>query len=226
MSAGRIVLLVFGILFVLVSFGLLIGGGVVLAMDNTFKDSQGFYTSGNIPVSSSTSVITTQPANIHIGSNWWFNPSNDLLTIRVEGTAANSGQPIFIGIAKQSDLTNYLNGAGYDEVRDFSFTGLDTGSVSYTHHNGTAAVQAPTGQSFWVASASGPGTQTLQWNVTNGTYSVVLMNADGTAPVNAEASLGVKVPDVIHGVGLGLLIGGIVLIIGGGVMIFFAARGW
>ena len=44
MSAGRILLVVFGGLFVLISIGLLIGGAAVLAFDSTFKDSQGFYT--------------------------------------------------------------------------------------------------------------------------------------------------------------------------------------
>ena len=52
MSAGRIVLLVFGILFVLGSFGLLISGGVVLTVDNAFKDDR--ILSPDLPINSDT----------------------------------------------------------------------------------------------------------------------------------------------------------------------------
>jgi hypothetical protein len=53
-----------------------------------------------------------------------------------------------------------------------------------------------------------------------------LMNADGTSPIDADVSLGVKVPGVVNAVGVGLLVSGIILFLGGGVMIFFGARGW
>jgi hypothetical protein len=66
----------------------------------------------------------------------------------------------------------------------------------------------------------------LEWDITSGRYSVVLMNADGTSPIDADVSLGVKVPGVVNAVGVGLLVSGIILFLGGGVMIFFGARGW
>jgi hypothetical protein len=52
------------------------------------------------------------------------------------------------------------------------------------------------------------------------------MNTDGSSPVSAKVSLGIRLPGIVSAIGLGLLIGGIVLLIIGGVMIFFAARGW
>jgi hypothetical protein len=38
--------------------------------------------------------------------------------------------------------------------------------------------------------------------------------------------VGARIPGTIKAVGIGLLIGGIVVLIIGGIMIFFAARGW
>jgi hypothetical protein len=43
MSAGRVILLVFGIIGVLISIGLLVGGGAILWVDNTIKDSEEIY---------------------------------------------------------------------------------------------------------------------------------------------------------------------------------------
>ena len=222
MRAGRILLLVFGGLFVLISFALLIGGATVLAFDSNFKDSQGFYSTRFIPVQSESPAVVSQPADIHIGPGW-FNENRNAITVKVEASGLVSGKPVFIGIARESDLNAYLNGMSYDEVSDVNFR---SDVLHYIHHSGTNTITPPTGQTFWVASASGAGTQTVQWNVASGSYSIVLMNADGSAPLNAEVSLGLKIPAVLHGIGLGLLIGGIVLLLGGGVMIFFGVKGW
>ncbi len=222
MKAGRIVLLVFGILFIIVSFGLLVGGGVVLAADSAFKDNQGYYTTGKVPISVSSAAIVSQPADIHVDSVW-FDRNPNLAAVRIEATNTNASKPIFIGIARESDLSNYLSGVSHDEITGFSDRATHT---NYFHFPGANAAPPPTSQTFWLASATGTGTQTLQWNVTSGNYAFILMNADGSSPVNGDVSLEVKIPEIVHGIGLGLLIAGIVLLIGGGVMIFFAVHGW
>jgi hypothetical protein len=222
-SAGRIVLLIFGILFVIFSFGLIIGGGVALAVDSRLKDSQGFYTSGFFSATASNaSAIVTRSADIRIKSGWFMN-RNNLITLKVDASNTQSGKPIFIGIARDSDLSNYLKGVSYDEVSGFNFS---PHRMDLVHHSGVGTSPAPTGQTFWVVSAAGTGTQSLQWDLTSGTYSLVIMNADGSAPVDSTVSLGVRIPAILHNVGLGLLIGGIIILIVGGIMIFFAARGW
>jgi hypothetical protein len=54
---------------------------------------------------------------------------------------------------------------------------------------------APPGeQRIWAASVQGAGTQTLEWDVEDGDWSVVVMNADGSRGVNAEVEAGAKVP--------------------------------
>jgi hypothetical protein len=206
----------------MVSFGLLIGGGVVLGVNNAFRDEQGFYATGAIPVQANSSAIVSQSANIQFDPGW-FRYNRNAVTIRVEASSLNTGKPIFVGIAPETDLTGYLRGASYDEVTDIRF---NPQRVNLLHHAGNVSPAAPTSQTFWVASASGSGTQTLQWNVTSGNYSLVVMNADGSSPVNSDVSLGVKIPDIASRIGWGLLIGGIVILIIGGVMLFFAVHGW
>jgi hypothetical protein len=223
MSAGRIVLLIFGILFVIGSLGLIIGGGVTLFLDNTLKDDQGFYTSGFFSAAAPNSfAIVTRSADIRIESGW-FMRQNNMITFKVDAQNTLPSKPVFIGIAKETDLENYLKGVSFDEVAGLNFQPL---RMELIHHSGSVAPPAPAAQSFWVVSATGTDQQNLQWDISPGSYSLVIMNADGSPKVDTKLSLGIKIPEIIHSIGLGLLVGGIVLLIVGGTMIFFAARGW
>jgi hypothetical protein len=220
MSAGRIILLVFGIIVVLISFGLLLGGGVILVFDSSFRDAEGFYTTDMIPVVADSSAVITRPADFQIDPVGFWRQGN-LVTLRVKAVNSDSARPIFIGVARTADLDRYLSGVSYDE-----FTGFTPRSsrIDLMHVSGNALPAAPASQSFWVASDSGTGERQLLWNVTSGSYSLVLMNVDGSAPVDADVSLGARVPGLVHNVGLGLLIAGIIVLIIGGVMIFFAVK--
>jgi len=222
MKAGRIVLIVLGSLFILVSLALIAGGAVVLAFDASYKDAQGFYTTRFIPVQSTTPAVVSQPADIHAGP-WLFNENRNAFTVKIEASSDTPGKPIFIGVARESDLTRYLDGVGYDEVTGFT---VNSDVIHFVQHSGSNTAAQPASQNFWAASASGTGTQTVQWAVSGGRYSVVLMNADGSAPIDAQVAVGLKIPAILHGIGLGLLIGGIILLVGGGVMLFFGIKGW
>ena len=222
MSAGRIVLLIFGVLFILISLGLLGGGGVILAAENSFKDDQGFFTTNLVPVESTGAAIITGPAEINLGSAW--RPNRNLATVKISAVNRNSSQPIFIGIADTSRVDAYLNNVSYSEARGFNSRADD--AVHYRNYNGSSTAAAPTAQNFWGASVTGIGSQTLTWDVTSGNYTFVLMNADGSSPVDARVSLGIKIPAIVHSIGIGLLVGGIVVILIGAAMIFFAARGF
>jgi hypothetical protein len=221
MSAGRIVLLIFGIFFVLVSFGLLGGGGAILAAENSFKDDQGFYTTNLIPVESTGAAIITGPAEINLGNTWM--PNRNLATVKITAINRNSTQPIFIGVADTIKVDQYLDNVSYSEARGFN---SDPGDVYYRNYNGSSSVAAPATRNFWDASATGTGSQTLTWDVTSGNYTFVLMNADGSSHVDARVSLGIKLPMIVHSIGIGLLVVGIVVILIGAAMIFFAARGF
>ncbi len=219
MSAGRIVLLVFGAIFLLVAIVMLVGGGVLVWADQTLKDSEGFLTSDTITLESDSYAITTHPADINF-SGWWPWGWNDFVTIKVEGSNNNSAKQIFIGIADEADVSDYLRNVNYDEIREFR---IHSDEISYRNHPGSAVPEAPTAQTFWEASAYGSGTRTLEWELKKGTWVLVLMNADGSTGVDLSGVIGIKIP-WIFGVGLGLLIGGIVLLIISIIMIVLATR--
>jgi hypothetical protein len=217
-SAGRIVLLVFGAIFLLTAIAMLFGGGALVWADQTFKDSEGFLTTNTITLESGSYAITTHPADIDFRwGRWGWTHS---ATVKVAGSNNNYAKQIFIGIADEADVRDYLSGVDYDEIREFRIHPYET---SYTDHPGSAVPEAPTAQSFWEASTYGSGTQTLEWELQKGTWVLVLMNADGSAGIDLSGVVGVKA-SWIFGVGLGLLIGGIVLLVVAVVMIVLASR--
>jgi hypothetical protein len=80
------------------------------------------------------------------------------------------------------------------------------------HTLGTGApATAPGDQSFWVASAEGSGTQALTWDVRDGNWQVVAMNADGSRNVDTSLSIGAELPNLLWMAIAALAAGGLVL---------------
>ena len=61
-------------------------------------------------------------------------------------------------------------------------------------HPGAPGAAPPASRRIWVASAQGAGRQHLTWHVRDGSWSVVVMNADGSPGVDADLRAGAKVP--------------------------------
>lgn len=228
MSAGRILLLIFGILILLGSVPLLFGGGVLLWVDLALKDDDGFMTTSTYQLDRDSYAIVTEPAEIELDEEWnwgwgWHQAWDlgDLVTFKVEGSNNDPSKGIFIGIAEESDWKAYLSDVEYDEIIHFSINPFD---VDYINHPGISVPADPTLREFWTKSVNGTGTQTLEWKLETGTYSLVLMNHDGSQGVDLDIALGAKIP-LIFGVGVGLVVGGIVALVVGILMIIFAIRG-
>ncbi len=55
-----------------------------------------------------------------------------------------------------------------------------------------AAPSHPPTRNIWAASQQGSGTQTMNWEIEDGDWSVVVMNADGSLGVDADISAGAE----------------------------------
>jgi hypothetical protein len=207
MSAGKIILLIFGIIVLLISLSLLMGGGALLWAQNTIKDSEGFYNTKTIQIEKDSYAIVAGPADIDVDAGWdwgWGWDLGDLVTFKVEGSNNDNSTQIFIGIARESDIDSYLSGVEHDEITDFHIYPY---SLDYRHHSGSVVPGAPTSQTFWTEEDYGPGNRTVEWELEPGSHSLVIMNADGSAGIDTDMVLGAKVP-LLFGISVGLLVGG------------------
>jgi hypothetical protein len=161
--------------------------------------------------------LATEPTDL--GSPWtgWLYSPALLDEVRIRVTPVSPGQELFVGIGPSADVDRYLAGVSHTHISDFW-----TNRVEFV--DGGAPGSPPTTQRFWVASDTGPGTQTVEWEPADGSWTVVVMNADGQPGIGVvRTDLGARIPAVVW-IALGVLAGGAVLLAGGVLLISSAVR--
>lgn len=196
----------------------IVGGGITWA-SATLKDDEGYYTSKTLHIDKDSYAVVTKPADIHLGSAWGWD-LGDLISFKVEGSNDNLTKDIFIGVASESNITDYLQDVEYDEIVGFH---IHPDELIYQHHSGNLTPVAPVNETFWAHSVNGSGTQTLYWEPETGKWVFVVMNADGSQDVDVSVIVGAKIPWLFP-LGLSFLIVGIVGLVAGPVMIGLAVR--
>lgn len=202
--------LVAGILLVLVSLALLGGGGTALWADLTQRDG-GYVTTGRHSFSTSGAALATEHTQLgSAGVGWLYSPGL-LGKVRIRVTPRAPGAPVFVGIGRSADVDRYLAGVDRTVISEFFEGNADPVS-------GGPARSAPGTQHLWVASASGRGEQTLRWQPHDGSWTVVVMNADGHRGLAVGADLGARFP-ALPWIALGVLVAGAIVGIAAGLLI-------
>jgi hypothetical protein len=213
---ARIAAGVIGTVLVLLALALLAAGGTALWADRTQRDA-GYVTTDVHTFATAGAALTTVPT--HLGSpgvGWLYSPGV-LGKVRIRVTPAQSGPALFVGIARSADVDRYLAGVNHIVVSDFF---RDKTRVV----DGSPTRSAPGGHHFWVASDSGRGTRTLVWDPSNGSWTVVVMNADGRSGVDVATDLGARMP-AVPWIAVGLLVAGAVFTTAGVLLIAGGLRG-
>jgi hypothetical protein len=203
-TGGRIAAIVLGILLSLVSFGVTVGGGALLWADLSLRDDAGYVDTGTHTFSTGTYAIATERIELPINGPWGNAPAA-LGEVRVRVAAAEAGAALFVGIGTFEEVSEFLRGAPH---------AVTTNSADATLRDVTGATPLgrPERETFWVASTSGVGAQTLEWQAEGGDWSIVVMNADASRGVAVRASVGATVP-ALRAIAIGLLAGGGVFLI-------------
>ena len=202
--AGRIVLLVLGSIAAVLAFAFLVGGCALVTIDQTQRDEDGYLMSPSADVSSATYAIVSESANIDTGgAEWALDTFLGDVRIRSESVRA-----VFVGIGPAADVDNYLLGVEHDVVTDleggFGF-GVEEPRPKYSTRAGGPPRSPPAEQTFWVASATGSGEQTVDWNPQDGEWRVVVMNEDASRGVASDVSIGAELDSVLW-IGIVLLV--------------------
>ena len=218
MSAGRVILIVLGGIGVLFGLALLAGGGFLLWADRTQRDD-GYLTTPTERFATPSYALTRSRLEVDTNGAGWVLNESWFGKIRIRGESSDD-KNLFIGIGPEAEVSRYLGDVAHANVQDLDF---DPFRATYLSVSGGAPEGPPTDQTFWAASASGVGTQTLSWKVREGDWSVVLMNADGSRGVAADIDLGAKLSFLLW-VAIGVLIGGVLVTAGSAALIVLAAR--
>ena len=199
---GRVVAIVASVFLLVIGAGLVLGGAALMVVFGT----GGQISSAMHPVKSPTAAVVTDIAAIRDTAE-----VADVLGTPTAKFAADGGNAsgLFVGIGPAAEVDSYLSGVEIDQVVDFE---LDPYVLDLARRDGTqGTVGAPTAQDFWVASDTATAGLDLSWQVQDGDYRMVLMNADGAPGVDSRLSVGVGLGG-LYGLSLGMLIGGVVLI--------------
>jgi hypothetical protein len=196
-----------GALGALVATVLIVVGAVTLGF-NSARDSSGYLSSGTTRYTTPAYALATK--SYEAGS---FGdravPAGLLGKVRVQ---VHSDAPVFVGIARTSDVSRYLKGVAHMNV-----TGVDAEDIDM-RMAGDARPADPVTQSFSVASSTGRGVQNLKWHAHSGHWRAVVMNTDGSRDVSAGVALGAEMPHLGRS-GLIALLSGLALGAAAGLMI-------
>lgn len=214
-------MLVIGALCALVGLGLLAGAGVTGWANYQQRDGR-YFTTPSAPFSGDSYALTTPRLDAMTeGGLPEGTPADFAGSVLLRGSTTDPGKQIFIGIGPRADVEAYLAGVRHTEIVDVRF---DPFRVIYRDVAGANTPSDPARQSFWAATATGPGEQDLTWDLRPGSWAVVVMNADASAPVTVNLQAGAR-SDLLWPVFIGLLIGGIVMLLIGVPLIVLGAVG-
>ena len=213
-SGGRIAAVAIGALLGLFSLALLGAGGTAMWADLTQREG-GYVTTDVHNFSSSGSALATVSTELgSAGVGWLYSPGlMDKVRIRVTPT---SGPALFVGIGPSRDVDRYLAGVNHTVISEFWEDKVE-------QVDGGRSPAAPASQGFWVASATGTGPQDVVWDATDGSWTVVVMNADAKPGIAVGTDLGAKFPALLW-VAIGVLVAGAIFLAGAALLLAGAFR--
>jgi hypothetical protein len=181
---GSVGFVIAGAIVAVVAAVVAAAGGVGIWADQAKRSGDGYFMAGSHRYAADTRAIATDQVTIGAHAPKWL-----IGKARLE--IGSAGKPVFVGIARKRDVDAYLAGVSHTLATDLDPRPFH---VTYVARPGTAAPGRPADQPFWAATTSGTGPQSLTWKVRSGTWSIVLMNADGSPGVAADIGVGVDLP--------------------------------
>ncbi len=90
-----------------------------------------------------------------------------------------------MGIGPSKEVERYLTGTSHTVITDYFGD-----KVQFV--NGGPSRSAPGAQRFWVASTTGSGARSLFWKPSDGSWTAVVMKADGRPGISVHADFGAR----------------------------------
>ena len=197
-TVGRVASVLAGGVLALCSLGLITAGGYLLSVA---ASNSGWLALGHGSYATESYAVVTDPENW--SAQTYALGAVDKVRIRVTPSGATT--PVFVGLARATEVERYLSGVGY--VTAHAAPGY---RVTYTQHGGQAPATPPARAIPWTVQATGTGTQTVEFDTRNvsGDQVAIVMNADGSPSVSGRAESAVTQPS-LPWIASGLLAGAV-----------------
>jgi hypothetical protein len=209
---GAVAGMVGGAVLMLVAVVVLaVGAGALWADSHRGRD--GYVSTGRQQFDTAGRALTSPSFQIGDVTPGWL-----IRRVRLSATSGSPRHPVFVGIGRSRDVNRYLADVSRSQLRDFGWDG-----ATYANQTGGRTPAPPARQQFWAATANGRGTQTVSWKLKHGDWEIVVMNADGTAGVDAAVNMGVHTPPLL-GLGLAVVALGIMVGVGGFALVYRGTR--
>ena len=184
------------------------GGGAVVAAIG----SDSTVSTGHHAITSQTSALVTEEGDFDdFDAGVLGHPG-------IKASVSGSDKPVFVGVGPADAVDRYLAGAEFETVTDVDVRPFE---LTTTVHEGSTRLTSPLAESFWVAQSDGSSAAATTWKIRDGSYRLVIMNADGSPGIDVDGRFGLHVPGLtaigrtLLGGGLGvMLIGVTVLVLG------------
>ena len=173
-----------GAVLALCALGALGAGGAAVWADATQRHG-GYVHLGTASYATAGHALASDTIKVH-GGLGWLAPLIGQIRLRVTGTGRAGG--VFARVAPASAASRYLSGVSYTTV-----SGYD-GQRLGINHPGFLAPRPLRSTPIWAAQASGTPSATLVWTVRDGDWTVIVMNADGSAGVAVRAEVAASLP--------------------------------
>ncbi len=188
-NGSRIALTITGAIASLIAVALVAGGALALWGDS-LKDDDGYLRTDTERFTADTRALATDKLDVDLGDADFVAEADDLGRIEVSAQSRDDKR-VFVGIARTADVERYLSGVPHTTVNDVDVAPF---RADYERHSGNRHPVSPQHAGIWLASSQGGGKRSIDWEIDDGDYSVVVMNADGSLGVDADVSAGADVP--------------------------------
>lgn len=212
MRITKLVAAVIGVPMIIGSFALAVGGGIALAV----PDDNGWISTGPVRMSTDAVALVGEDIEIDFGEHFTNGRTFvgwEAIPARLEINSRND-KSVFVGVASQDDARAYLHGVAVDRVVSFD------DDPKFNHVDGAFVASPPMSQDIWVASTIDG---TLNWDVTDGDWAIVALNADGSPGIDVSLNGSARVP-FLGVLGVVLVALGLVGMTAGGFLTYYGVR--
>ena len=119
-SGGRIAALIAAGVAALLAVGFIAAGALLLWGDSQ-KDSEAYLSTGKDRYAASTYALASDNLDVDLDGAGWIMDRDDLGNVRLK-VQSSSDKPVFVGIARTSDVSSYLRGISYTSVTDVDYS--------------------------------------------------------------------------------------------------------